>query len=161
MHYALILHLLFLLMLANGSPVLAKRLLGTRFGWPVDGNRSLMGQPVFGHSKTVRGLVIALMVTSAGGLWLGPGFGVGLLVGATAMAGDLLSSFVKRRLGMVPSSRAVGLDQIPEALLPLLACRAVLPLTAGDIVLGTAIFSVGELGLSRVLFRLRLRDEPY
>ena len=78
-----------------------------------------------------------------------------------AMAGDLFSSFVKRRLGLPPSSRALGLDQIPESLLPLLVCRQSLSLTALDIGLAVAIFFVGELGISRLLYKAHLRDEPY
>jgi CDP-2,3-bis-(O-geranylgeranyl)-sn-glycerol synthase len=60
-----------------------------------------------------------------------------------------------------PSSQAIGLDQLPESLLPMLACRNVLSLTAGDIVLGVAIFFVGELVLSRLLYHLNFRDRPY
>jgi len=83
------------------------------------------------------------------------------VVATTAMAGDLLSSFLKRRLALQPSSQAVGLDQIPESLFPLLACRQALSLTVLDIVVGTAIFFLGEVVLSRVLFRLHVRDRPY
>jgi len=77
------------------------------------------------------------------------------------MAGDLLSSFLKRRLALAPSSQAIGLDQIPESLLPLLASHQELALTAADILMGVAIFVVGELALSRMLFQLRFRDRPY
>ena len=62
---------------------------------------------------------------------------------------------------MAPSSRALGLDQAAESLLPLLACRAALPLTAADIALGVAVFFAGEFILSRLLYRAHLRDEPY
>jgi CDP-2,3-bis-(O-geranylgeranyl)-sn-glycerol synthase len=55
----------------------------------------------------------------------------------------------------------VGLDQIPELLFPLLACRQALSLTGLDIVTGTAIFFVGEVVLSRILFKLHVRDRPY
>jgi CDP-2,3-bis-(O-geranylgeranyl)-sn-glycerol synthase len=77
------------------------------------------------------------------------------------MGGDLFSSFMKRRLNVPPSNQALGLDQIPESLFPMLACREVLSFTAGDIMLGVGIFFVGELVLSRLLFRAHLRDEPY
>ncbi len=60
-----------------------------------------------------------------------------------------------------PSSMAIGLDQIPESLFPLLACRLALPLTMLDIGVATIVFFVGELVLSRILFRLHLRDRPY
>jgi CDP-2,3-bis-(O-geranylgeranyl)-sn-glycerol synthase len=80
---------------------------------------------------------------------------------ATAMAGDLFSSFLKRRLGLAPSSRATGIDQIPESLFPLLACARLLSLTVVDIAAGTAIFLIGEVVLSRLLFKFHLRDRPY
>ena len=77
------------------------------------------------------------------------------------MAGDLLSSFLKRRLNLPSSSQAIGLDQVPESLFPILACRDALSLTIADIALGVGVFFVGELILSRFLFQVHLRDEPY
>jgi CDP-2,3-bis-(O-geranylgeranyl)-sn-glycerol synthase len=77
------------------------------------------------------------------------------------MAGDLLSSFVKRRLHLPPSSRASGLDQVPEALFPLLACRNLLSLAAADIAVCVVMFFVGEVVLSRLLYALNLRERPY
>jgi hypothetical protein len=71
------------------------------------------------------------------------------------------SSFLKRRLNLPPSSQALGLDQIPESLFPMLACRGALSLTAADVALGVAIFFGGELVLSRLLYRVHLRDVPY
>ena len=68
---------------------------------------------------------------------------------------------MKRRLGLPSSSMAIGLDQIPESLFPLLAARWLFPVTFLDIVIGTVIFCVGGLALSRLLFKLRVRDEPY
>jgi len=50
---------------------------------------------------------------------------------------------------------------VPESLFPMLACRNVLSLAAGDIVLGVAIFFIGELVLSRLLYYLNFRDRPY
>jgi CDP-archaeol synthase len=100
-------------------------------------------------------------VTTAGALLLGLAWEVGVLVGGFAMAGDLLSSFFKRRMNLPSSSRASGLDQIPESLLPLLACRNLLSLTAADIVVCAAMFLVGEVLLSRVLYAWHLRDRPY
>jgi hypothetical protein len=50
---------------------------------------------------------------------------------------------------------------LERSLLPLLACRAGLSLTAPDIVFGVGIFLIGEVILSRILYRAHLRDEPY
>ena len=162
MHPLALLQILIVVTVANATPVVAKRIFGDRLAYPVDGNLALPdGRPLFGPSKTVRGLLLALIITAAAAPLVGLDPTIGLLVGATAMAGDLLSSFLKRRLGFAPSSRATGLDQIPEVLFPLLACRSALGLNVLDVGAGVAIFLIGEILISRVLFRLRLRDRPY
>ncbi len=162
MHPTLLLQCEILLLLANGSPVLAKKLLGQGMAWPLDGGVLLRdGHRLFGPAKTIRGIVLGIAAAAAGGWLLGLGWPAGAVVGAGAMAGDLLSSFIKRRLARPPSSRATGLDQIPESLLPLLACATFLPLTAVDIAAGVAIFLVGEIVLSRLLYRAGLREEPF
>jgi CDP-2,3-bis-(O-geranylgeranyl)-sn-glycerol synthase len=154
--------MLMLVAVANGTPVAAKLLLGDRFAYPLDGGSVLAdGRPLFGHSKTVRGLVLGVLATILAGVLLGLDWRVGALVGGVALAGDLLSSLIKRRLGLAPSSMALGLDQIPESLFPLLAARLLLPLSALDIAIVVIVFFAGELILSRILFRLNLRDRPY
>jgi CDP-2,3-bis-(O-geranylgeranyl)-sn-glycerol synthase len=92
---------------------------------------------------------------------LGLEWRIGAVVGTFAMAGDLLSSFCKRRLGLPPSSPALGLDQIPEALFPLLACKLLLLVPISEIALAVAIFFTGEVVLSRLLYAFNLRDRPY
>jgi CDP-2,3-bis-(O-geranylgeranyl)-sn-glycerol synthase len=77
------------------------------------------------------------------------------------MAGDIFSSFLKRRLRLPPSSKVTGLDQIPESLFPLLSCRWMLTLTIADVVAGVAIFFVGEIILSQLLYRVGIRRHPY
>ena len=162
MHEVLILQLLMLLAAANGTPVAAKLILGDALAYPLDGDELFLdGRPLFGRSKTIRGVLLAVLATTAASILLGLGWKVGALVGATAMASDLFSSFVKRRLGLAPSSMALGLDQIPESLFPLLASRLLLPLSWLDILITVTAFFVGELVLSRLLFKLDLRDRPY
>ena len=162
MHLFSILQAMVLLTLANGTPVIAKRIFGQSFALPLDaGLKCFDGRPLFGPSKTIRGILLSVLVTTASAPLIGLDLTVGVIVASVAMAGDLFSSFVKRRLNFTPSSQALGLDQLPESLLPLLVCRDALSLTAVDIVLGVVIFFVGELVLSRVLYRAHLRDEPY
>jgi CDP-2,3-bis-(O-geranylgeranyl)-sn-glycerol synthase len=56
---------------------------------------------------------------------------------------------------------ALGLDQIPESLLPAISTRAYAQLSALDILMMVLIFFLGELALFRVFFRLGLRERPY
>lgn len=162
MHLSLTIRLLFLLLLANGTPLIAGKVLGRRLLRPLDSGREFVdGRPLLGRSKTVRGVVLAILVTTAGAPLVGFPLRIGALVGTLAMAGDLFSSFWKRRLGQSPSSPAVGLDQVPESLFPLLGCLGPLPLTFADVVLGVAAFALGEVLLSRVLYAFDLRERPY
>lgn len=162
MQTLVIAQLLLLLLIANGTPIIAKRIFGHRFTWPLDAGVSFFdGKPLFGRSKTIRGIVSSVFVTTALAPLIGLCPFVGATVAATAMCGDLVSSFVKRRLNMPASSRAVGLDQVPESLLPLLACRSELSLTLIDILVCLAVFFVGEVLLSKILYKLHIRDRPY
>ena len=154
--------ILLLLCVANGAPILLENLLGKRYAGPVDGGLLLSdGRPLLGASKTWRGLAGSLVLTPVSALLLGSSFSVGLLFGAGAMFGDLLSSFVKRRLGIPASGMALGLDQIPESLFPLLLLTKEWDLLAEDILGLVATFLILELILSRILFQLHLRKQPY
>ena len=158
----LIAQLIVLLTVANGSPVIAAKILGNNSALPLDGNVTLSdGKPLFGSSKTLRGVLLSILLTTACAPLIGLDWVVGSVVALTAMIGDLFSSFVKRRLGMADSSQFTGLDQIPESLLPLLVCMFLLPLTLIDVAIVTTIFFVGALVLSRILFKLNIRDRPY
>lgn len=162
MQILVILRLLILLAIANGVPVLAKRLLGARLSCALDGGaRFIDGRPLFGASKTLRGLLLSIVFTTALAPLLGLDFTSGFLVGLGAMVGDLFSSFTKRRLDIQPSGRATGLDQVPESLLPAILCWQHLSLSAVDVIALVIVFFVGEIFVSRVMFRLHVRDRPY
>ena len=157
-----ILQLLLLMMLANGAPIVAKKIFGPRFSFPLDGGIIFFdGRPLFGPSKTIRGILVSVLITTASAPFIGLDLTIGAIVAGAAMAGDLFSSFVKRRLNVPPSSRALGLDQVPESLFPMLACSDALSLAIPDIALGVGVFFIGEIILSRLLYQIHVRDEPY
>ena len=161
-HPTLILQFLVLLTLANGTPVIAKKLLGDKFAQPLDGYAVFLdGRPLLGPSKTIRGIVLSILVTALCAPLIGLDWNTGFVVAIMAMTGDLFSSFLKRRMNLPPSSRAIGLDQIPESLFPALACQSMLELTVLDIVMIVIIFFVGEVILSRLLFIWGIRDRPF
>jgi len=161
-HVLLIGQVLVLLGVANGTPIFATRLFGKRFSTPLDGALKLTdGRPLFGPSKTVRGLVLSVACTTLAALLFDFEWITGAGLAAASMLGDLLSSFIKRRLGLRAHSQAFGLDQIPESLLPLLLLREHLGLGYTDIIFIVAAFMILELVLSRLLFKLHIRDRPY
>jgi CDP-2,3-bis-(O-geranylgeranyl)-sn-glycerol synthase len=162
MQLELILKFVLLLVIANGTPVVAKRLLGRFLAYPLDaGTTFIDGRALLGSSKTIRGILVSVIATSVCAPVLGFVWTTGFIIGPAAMSGDLVSSFIKRRMGYPPSSRALGLDQIPESLLPALACKSLLALTFADVIFIVAFFTIGELIVSRLLYNIHLRDKPY
>ncbi len=162
MQLELIVKFVILLAVANGAPLVAKKLLGDHLVYPVDAGRLLNdGRPLLGASKTIRGVVVGVIAATLAAPLLGFSWTTGLLVGAVAMAGDLISSFLKRRMGLAPSAGAFGLDHIPESLFPALAAMPDLDLTLADVLVIAVLFTVGGQALSLLLFKIRLRDRPY
>jgi len=153
---------LLLLIAANGAPVITSKLLGNRLARPIDNGLNLSdGYRLFGNSKTWRGLFSALFLTTAVAILWGLEPFTGILFGALTMTGDLLTSFIKRRRGNVESSRARGLDAVPESLLPLCLLKDSLALSLIDIILIVGLFFLIEEFVSPVLYRLRIRNQPY
>jgi len=156
------LQLLLLIILANGAALLGEPLFKRRCGWPLDGGLTLPDdQRLFGEHSTLRGIMLAVAVTPLAALAMGLSASTGLIIALLAMAGDTFSSFLKRRLRLAPGSMALGLDQIPESLLPLLGVYRMYGLTPSDLLLLTFAFLIFELLISRLLFRLHLRQRPY
>ncbi|MEC7376563.1 MAG: CDP-archaeol synthase [Pseudomonadota bacterium] len=156
------LELYVMLVLANGTPVVAARLLKHRWSAPVDGGRLWAdGRPVFGHSKTWRGVASGALACALFSVVTGLGFVFGALFGLLGLAGDLLSSFIKRRLGLASSSRALGLDQVPEALLPMLLAMWWLPVSLWTVVIVVVLFALSNILASPLLYRLGIRRQPH
>jgi CDP-2,3-bis-(O-geranylgeranyl)-sn-glycerol synthase len=156
------LQLLLLIIIANGAALLSEPLLKKHWDHPVDGGLLLSdGQPLFGHHTTWRGIALASIATPMAAWLVGLPLWTGLVIALLAMSGDMLSSFIKRRLQREPGRMALGLDQIPEALLPLLGVYPAYGLTLIDLLWIPLAFLVFELLISRLLFRLHLRRRPY
>ena len=119
------------------------------------------GRPIFGSSKTWRGLAAALVTSCILSMVFGYGIWFGLVFGVLVMSGDLLSSFIKRRTGLKPSDQCMGLDQLPESFIP--SVYAVWHLGAGWwwAVLLALAFMLLEILISRPLFWLHIRKRPY
>ena len=156
------LELLLLIIIANGAPILIRVLLRDRFNRAVDfGQKMPDGRHVFGSSKTWRGIFAAVISTGLAAPLLGHPVEGGLLVALYAVTGDLVSSFIKRRLAMPPSSMAPLLDQVPESLLPAIMLRQHFGLDYVGVILLVLIFIIIELLLSHILYKWGIRKRPY
>ena len=132
---AMILQITLFLLWVNFLPPLASLIMGKRGNRPLDfGLRWLDRRPLLGRHKTIRGLLAGL----AGGIAVFPLLGVSWQVAAVAsllaMAGDLLASFVKRRLSLPSGTIVLFLDQSFECLFPALYLAQVLDLQPRQVV---------------------------
>ncbi|MCS7145201.1 MAG: CDP-2,3-bis-(O-geranylgeranyl)-sn-glycerol synthase [Nitrososphaerota archaeon] len=102
----------------NGTPVVVLRVLGV--GHPLDRGKAFWdGRRLLGDGKTFEGLasgVLAGLLASAAVYTFFPGtyrrFLESALLTLGAMAGDILGSFIKRRLGLERGRSAPVLDQL-------------------------------------------------
>lgn len=153
---------LLVIIAANGAPIVARRIFGASMTQALDGGwRFVDGRPLFGASKTWLGIVSMLLAGMTVALLLGLETQSGLLIVAGVVGGDLFSSFIKRRLGMAVSAMAVLLDQVPESLLPYLLVRESLQLPWLEIGAAIVSFTVFELLVSRFLYWMHIRKQPY
>ncbi|MCY0868629.1 MAG: CDP-archaeol synthase [Desulfurococcus sp.] len=104
-------------MIANASPLLVK---GTKL---IDGGKRFIdGKPVFGGHKTWEGFAIGVVNAYITGAALGFILGdpwiqvLSVITGASAMTGDLIGAFVKRRLSIPPGRPLPVVDQLSFAL---------------------------------------------
>lgn len=146
------LKILILLWAVNFAPPLLAHFLDEKWSRPLDRGRCFKdGAPLLGPHKTERGVVGGIAMGTVGGMILGFPWWVGFLAGTFSMAGDLLSSFIKRRLNHPSGSVAPGLDQIFEGLFPFAVLGPYCSLSLIQIVFLVFLFSVGAYGGSLFL----------
>ena len=154
---------LIFVLIANSAPILVRQFpYLDKWSFPLDCRLTFLdGRRLLGQSKTWRGFIAAVLATSLCAFALQIDWCVGFIVGMLAMLGDSFSSFIKRRLAMPPSSMAIGLDQIPESLLPLVYLHFHWQLGWLTVLFLVLLFIVLELVFSIILFRLHIRKRPY
>jgi len=148
---------------ANATPIV----LGG--GRPIDaGKKFADGRSIFGAGKTVQGFIAGLAAGTFVGLLQGIAAGtlsrylaLGFLLALGALLGDLLGSFIKRRLGIKRGGLAPGLDQLSFVVVALLAASP-LALPSWEIVL-TIIITTLPIHLATNFggYKLGLKSKPY
>jgi len=138
-------------------------------GSPIDGNRKFVdGRPIFGQGKTIRGFIIGLVAGSIVGLLQGvvlnqlyTYFLRGLLLTLGALLGDLLGSFIKRRLNISRGDMAPILDQLGFVVFALLLTGP-LVLPGWDVVLAILVVTPPiHLAANFMSYKLGLKSRPY
>ncbi len=156
--------LLFLLWV-NTLPPLATMACNKRWDRPLDNGISwLDGRPLLGSHKTLRGLLTSLLGGTALFPLLGWSWQIALTASVLAMAGDLFSSFLKRR-GHVSSGHDVLIfDHLLESLLPSLYLAFVLKMSWWHPLAVTSTFiilaSYGARLWQAMIFRPAEKNSP-
>jgi CDP-2,3-bis-(O-geranylgeranyl)-sn-glycerol synthase len=154
--------LLIMLLATNAAPVLAALIFKSHGNLPLDLGRQMSDrQPIFGSSKTWRGVIVALIASYILSVLFSYGSVFGVVFGLLVIAGDLFSSFIKRRMGLQPSDQCIGLDQLPESFIPSVYAVAQLELDWWWAVVLPMAFILVEVLISKPLFLLKIRNRPY
>lgn len=161
----LFLKLLFFLWSVNFAPPLTAHILEEKWNRPLDGFWNFPdGRPLFGSHKTIRGVLAGISTGLLVGLLLGFPWWTGLGAGALSMAGDLYSSFLKRRLALVSGDVVPGLDQFPEGLFPFLILAPYFSLSFLYVVVCVSTFATaayyGSVFLNRILLGMPFKSYP-
>lgn len=152
------LHALLLLVAANATPVVVAKLAKGRGGAPLDFGYVLPdGERLFGSHKTWRGLTVGVLAAILAAAALELPLWVGAAFAAVSLAADALSSAAKRRMKLRPGTECLGLDQLGEALLPLILFSRRLSLDVTEIVVVTVAFVVLDAASARLRQRPWLR----
>jgi CDP-2,3-bis-(O-geranylgeranyl)-sn-glycerol synthase len=142
--------------IANATPVL----LGG--GPPIDGGRTWVDdQPLFGDHKTVRGTLSGIIVGIAVGiLQTQPLRGVLLSVGA--IGGDIVVSFIKRRIKLKPGAMFPIADQMGFIVFAVLLVSLVQPSPTWERAVAILIATLPIHYLTNVIaWALKLKRNPW
>jgi len=151
---------------ANGAPVIFGG------GRPIDGGRKFLdGKPIFGSHKTYRGLILGLAIGTYVG-WvqeaLAPRAGLppgsvilGFTLSLGALVGDLMGSFIKRRLDLKPGASLPISDQIDFVLVALLFGLLVEPPSIIAALIIIVLTGPMHLLVNAIAYLLRLKGNPW
>jgi len=137
-------------------------------GAPMDsGGKAWDGRRALGDGKTWRGFISGMAFGTLTGIAEANLIGdpefvtVGFMLAYGAMVGDLLGSFVKRRMGMPPGASAFLLDQLPFLAVALLAASPLRVLAWGQIVFLAVATYFLHAGTNFAANRIGLKKVPW
>jgi len=161
---------------ANMAPIIVKKI--DLLVFPIDFNRKLGSKPVFGKNKTFRGFVFGLIfaviiaylqfLLHDAGLFRSISFFdyqnwmlFGFLMGFGTLAGDLVKSFFKRRLGIAPGAKFVPFDQTDFVIGAFIFIMPVFSLTLKIAAVSLALSFVLHIIVNHLAFYMKIRNEKW
>jgi CDP-2,3-bis-(O-geranylgeranyl)-sn-glycerol synthase len=162
---------------ANMAPVVTKKIL-KKLAFPIDSNIKLGNQTIFGKNKTYRGIVVGVFAAIAltymqfvlynnnilidfaiidYSNWLLIGF----LLGFGALFGDLVKSFVKRRLDLKPGTPFVPFDQLDFIVGALIFVYPIAGLSTEKMAIILFISLILHITINHIAFYTGIRKEKW
>ena len=158
------------------APVICKKINFLKY--PIDFGAKLRGKPLFGKNKTFRGLIFgiifAMIITYLQFLLYKNGLFVeisiidysnwiliGFLMGFGAIFGDLVESFVKRRLNYKPGKSFVPFDQLDFVIGALIFVFPLVTLLLNKIIIILLLSFVLHVIVNHFAFYMKIRKEKW
>jgi len=162
---------------ANMAPVMTKKIFNN-LKIPIDFNKKINNKPIFGQNKTFRGLIFgvifAIIIAFIQSVfynnnilldislvdysnWLLIGF----LLGLGAIFGDLIESFVKRRLNYEPGKSFVPFDQLDFVIGALIFIYPIVILSLNKILIILILSFVLHVLVNHISFYTSVRKEKW
>jgi len=162
---------------ANMAPVVVRNIF-KKLTFPLDFNKTLKNKPLFGKNKTFRGLIFgvlfAIIIAYLQFLFFNNNIFVnisiidysnwiliGLLMGFGAIFGDLIESFVKRRLNYEPGKPFVPWDQIDFVIGALIFVYPIVNLSINKIIIILILSFILHIIVNHSAFYLKIRKEKW
>lgn len=149
---------------ANGSAVFASRL---KWRHPVDFGRNFIdGRRIFGDGKTYEGVAIGIATGTVLGYFPNLVYHVigvfdAFVLSASAVLGDLIGAFIKRRLCMPRGHPAFPLDQLDFLLTAFLVYSLFREIPVVYVLAAVVITPVIHRATNYVAYLLKLKKEPW
>lgn len=151
---------------ANATPVVIHGSI------PVDGGRLLNGKPFLGKGKTILGTLAGIIFGTLFGalvIFFYPAilisipqyFALALLLSIGALLGDMVKSFIKRRVGITSGAQWLVADQIDFVIGGLLLSLFVRIPELEVVVLVLAVTLIAHVASNFAAFKMKLKKVPW
>jgi len=142
--------------IANASPVIF-----IKNGHPIDFNRKFIdNKPLFGRGKTIEGFIIGILSGTIVGI-LQNRILAALMLSIGAMCGDLIGSFIKRRLDIGRGGPAPILDQTSFLFGAIILSSLIEKFTLFEIIILVVITIPLHFITNVIAFLLKIKKVPW
>ena len=142
--------------IANSTPVILT-------GWgSLDGDTKFIdGEPILGNHKTVRGTLSGIIAGTLTGILQGQPYR-GALMAIGAILGDLIVSFIKRRLKLPPGAMFPIADQMSFIVVAVIFDMLIVPVLQWDRILVILLVTLPIHYFANVIaWMLKLKSKPW